>query len=594
MNYTEEKQKILSNVQTLLEKVAEILPNSSQFRVLLELEEDIIEDYYSIVVVGEFKHGKSTFVNALLGRDIMPRDVTPTTATINAVFYSEQEEVQILKSNGELERRELTLDTLNEYTAAADFNPNDINYLKLFLPAELLQNRVVLIDTPGVNDLNDHRSQITYQFIPRADVILFMTSMTDAFKNTEKEFIQNQLQKNGLDKTLFIANFLDRIDDEEFDDVMEFMSRRLEKITGNSTSPLYALSSKEALEGKLHADEELLNYSGLLEIERDILAQIEGGSRSKEKLSRFETRLALLSEVILQEIETSEGLSKQSIEELEQQQKVVKEWFDNKAQLETELQHYLTEREEEIKFMVRKSVNYFGDRLREDVENRIHTYHGPDIKSLVETQLPFAIKSQLTQWIDQYSDHINNLFHKLQQEVSRGLAESFEQSVRIQAYQSENIQYSNPMLSFETKSGNANVKAGLAMGGASTVALLLGASFFIPIVGMAGLPFLSQKIAEKQLENLKPELISTVQLKTNELIDQFQLQLDQYIRDQMFTIKEQSVDEFHRLLSSYYRMVQDEIRKKTEETSQINEYRAKLEGCKEWIERMSNQKEVVL
>ena len=71
------------------------------------------------------------------------------------------------------------------------------------MDAPLLKNRVVLIDTPGVNDLNQQRSDITFEFLPRADVIIFMTSMDAAMKQTEKIFIQEFLLKNGLDKIVF-------------------------------------------------------------------------------------------------------------------------------------------------------------------------------------------------------------------------------------------------------------------------------------------------------------------------------------------------------------------------------------------------------
>ena len=112
MNYTAEKELLREKIGKLKGNLVELMPASSQLKVLGEIEEDLIQDYYTIMVVGEFKHGKSTFVNALLGKDIMPRDVTPTTATINAVFHSENPEMQILKVDGQVEKRDLTVTSL--------------------------------------------------------------------------------------------------------------------------------------------------------------------------------------------------------------------------------------------------------------------------------------------------------------------------------------------------------------------------------------------------------------------------------------------------------------------------------------------------
>src|SRR5690606_29884195 len=97
MDYIEEKDKIKKMLTMTLMKLQEVLPASSQIKLLNELNEDIDNDFYTVMVVGEFKHGKSTFINALIGKDIMPRGVTPTTATINTVHYGQEQNVQIFK-----------------------------------------------------------------------------------------------------------------------------------------------------------------------------------------------------------------------------------------------------------------------------------------------------------------------------------------------------------------------------------------------------------------------------------------------------------------------------------------------------------------
>ena len=585
MSYFVEKEKLKTKLTKLKKEVEESLPSSSQLNVLNELEEDIDQDYYTIMVVGEFKHGKSTFVNALLGQDIMPRDVTPTTATINAVFHSETPELQILKTDGQIEKRELTVNELNQYTAAADFQVDEVKYLKLFLNAPLLQNRVVLIDTPGVNDLNQQRSDITFQFLPRADVIIFMTSMDAAIKQTEKTFIQEFLISNGLDKIIFTANFMDRIDEDELDDTIDYIERRIQNIVSGESVRLFPISAREALDGKLRGDDELTKYSGVPELETEIKSRIEGGDRSREKLDRFQWRLRAIAETVKAEIATAIDVSSQSLADLEAQLEAVESWFSNQDTWRAQLQTYLNERHNEISYMVRKSVQHFGGNVREEIENRIRLYQGADIKNLVESQIPIAVKSQFNGWVNQYNDYILELLRKTQAEVIKGLTAAFKQSVHIHAVRGAEIQFNESIPMLNARSGNANVKAGLVVGGVSTIAMLLGGPFFLPIVGMAGLPFLSQKLAERQLETIKPEIISAAGRQISQLIDNLEDQIHLYVKKNMDQIENRSLDEFSRLLRSYELILKGEIKSKGKEAAAIKAHQIRLTELDEMIER---------
>ena len=579
MDYEQGKENINKDIEILLKKIDLTLPESSQVVKLNELQEDIKKDQYSIMVVGEFKHGKSTFVNALLGQDIMPRGVTPTTATINIAQYGKKQNIEIVKSNGIVENYD-SVDILSHYTAEKTFDYEDIKFIKLKLDSPLLENRVVLVDTPGVNDLSEQRREVTHQFLPRADVVIFMCSLTSPIKNSEEKFIKERLIKNGMEKVIYAANFMDNIEEEELEELIEFVERRLKHINGGHSQTVFPISSKEALDGRLTNDTNLLQFSGILEVEMEIKQQIKSGLKGQEKIERFNKRFALISEIVLQEVETAEVVSTQSVGEIKQQLKAVSKWLDHLSKQENELQNYLFDRETEINFMIGKSIHHFGERLKADIENRIHIFQGADIKSLVETQIPFAIKSQFSHWMDQYEDSIQQLLLKLEKEVARGLAQSFNTSVQVQTRSKDAINHLTSIPIFEAKSGNANVKAGFILGGVGSIALLVGAPFFLPIVGMAGLPFVSQKIAEKQLENIKPDLIYTVQKKINMMIIDLEKQLQEYIEKAVNQVKDNSVEEFNRLLHSYEMILKDEVEKQETQVSNLHTQGNRLKDLK--------------
>ena len=108
-------------------------------------------EQFHLVVLGEFNHGKSTFVNALLGADVLPAGITPTTAAINHVIYAPSPTARVVLTSGE--SKLLDPGALKEWVTVAGGHAGEASYVELGYPSELLTNNVVLVDTPGVNDL---------------------------------------------------------------------------------------------------------------------------------------------------------------------------------------------------------------------------------------------------------------------------------------------------------------------------------------------------------------------------------------------------------------------------------------------------------
>jgi GTPase Era involved in 16S rRNA processing len=589
MNYEEKKAELLQYITSLLEKVENELPTSQQIEAFNELIDDIRQDYYSIVVVGEFKHGKSTFVNALLSQNVMPVDVTPTTALIHAVFFDETPQMHVVKRNGEIEKKSLSLEILQKYTASFDGDHEDIKYLKIFLPAAFLKERVVLVDTPGLNDLNKHRSEITHRFIPRADVVVLMLDMTAPLKKSEQEFLQKVVLKQVGNRIIYVANFMDRLDEEEIDDVLDLITRRIEHITGQKNPLVFPVSAQEALEGKLLRNEELLHYSGILEIEQQIKKMIKHGSRGEEKLSHFTKRLENIIELLLEEINTIQEASQQSLDILQDEIRAIQSWFEQQEKWEMQIQQYLHEREEEIQYLVKKSVIAFEERVRSDIKNKIELFQGSDIKVFVESHLPSVLHSHFTNWIEQYSDYIYDLLRKLEMELSKGLTKAFKQTVRINVPHLQKINYKANVSSMSIHTGNASVKAGLLVGGASTIALLMGASFIVPILGAAGFPLIYRKIADQQLENIKPELIFHMDQNITNLFDDFKWHLECFISQAVKEIKDYTLKEFHRLLQYMETIIKEQITNKQEKATSTLMQQTTLEQLKNELQAYLHQ-----
>jgi GTPase Era involved in 16S rRNA processing len=196
---------------------------------------------FHLVVLGEFNHGKSTFVNALLGDDILPTGITPTTASINHVVYAAQPIARVMLTSGET--KHLDPSQLKDWVTVAGGHAAEVSYVELGFPSELLRNNVVLVDTPGVNDLNEQRAEVTYGYVPRADAVVFLLDAGQALKDSEREFLRSRVLESARDRLIFVLGKMDMLSKDEQTAVVEYVRGGLAKLTPDPT--LFPLSAKD-------------------------------------------------------------------------------------------------------------------------------------------------------------------------------------------------------------------------------------------------------------------------------------------------------------------------------------------------------------
>jgi small GTP-binding protein len=196
---------------------------------------------FHLVVLGEFNHGKSTFVNALLGQDVLPTGITPTTASINHVVHAQNPTARVVLSSGESRYLEPT--QLKEWVTVAGGHASEVAFVELGYPSELLVNNVVLVDTPGVNDLNEQRAEVTYGYVPRADAVVFLLDAGQALKDSEREFLRSRVLESARDRLIFVLGKMDLLNADERVAVVDYVRQGLAQIT---TDPIvFPLSAKD-------------------------------------------------------------------------------------------------------------------------------------------------------------------------------------------------------------------------------------------------------------------------------------------------------------------------------------------------------------
>ncbi len=149
------------------------------------------EERFQVVVLGEFNHGKSTLINALLGDALLPVGITPTTAVLAHIRHGDRLRADLILESGARRSLDGPLDArkLSDWlTVAGEAARQDASsgseasdplaYVEIFHSAPFLKDNVTLVDTPGVNDINEQRAEITYGYVPRADAALFLLDAT--------------------------------------------------------------------------------------------------------------------------------------------------------------------------------------------------------------------------------------------------------------------------------------------------------------------------------------------------------------------------------------------------------------------------------
>jgi small GTP-binding protein len=208
---------------------------------------------FLLVIAGEFNSGKSSFINALLGERVLPEGVTPTTDRINILKWGEQ-------VNDELVEAYL---------------------LERTHPAPLLRD-INIVDTPGTNAVLREHEELTRDFVPRSDLVLFVTSADRPFTESERGFLE-QIRAWGK-KIVFIVNKIDILGGEDDrQTVLRFVRENGTALLGEE--PLvFPVSSRDAMQARVAADEAAWARSGFREVEDFLLNTLDQQERIRLKL----------------------------------------------------------------------------------------------------------------------------------------------------------------------------------------------------------------------------------------------------------------------------------------------------------------------
>jgi len=356
---------------------------------------------FHLVVLGEFNHGKSTFVNAMLGSEILPTGITPTTAAINHVVYAPEPTARVVLATGE--SQPLEPGQIKEWVTVAGGRANEVSFVEVGYPSPMLENNVVLVDTPGVHDLNEQRAEVTYGYVPRADAVVFLLDAGQALKDSEREFLRSRVLEGARDRLIFVLGKMDMLSPDERTAVLDYVRKNLAQMMPEPV--VFPLSARDWAKSQDPASgmPELMSYlERFLEHDR---AQVilDNAAADAARTAAY--------------VENNLGVRMRSydydLHELEQRISAVREQLDTSKRKLDDLHVRIDADAESIKNQVSLDLEAFAKSFVQALPGQIDSVDANDVKAY----LPQFIEDKFKEWAEIEGAKLAAMLEHLAEEV---------------------------------------------------------------------------------------------------------------------------------------------------------------------------------
>jgi len=375
-----EERKWLSHLELILVQFG----STQEDQVTLRQSIEQLDDLFLLVVVGEFNSGKSAFINALIGQKVLEEGVTPTTTKINLLRHGESE----------------------QQIAA------DENQLVLAHPAVIL-DEISIVDTPGTNAIIRQHEMITSQFVPRSDLVLFVTSADRPFTESERQFLE--VIRNWGKKIVIVINKVDILNSPaDREAVRRFVIENSRSLLG-ITPEVFLVSARKAFQAKQN-NPELWEESGFGPLEAYIQATLDEKGRIQLKL--------------LNPIGVSLHLANRYLDVVESRLDLLKDDFSMISDVDIQLKQYQEDMQRDFQFriadvekilleMENRGDEFFDEtfrlgkvfdlvnksRIQQEFEHRVVEDVPQRVEQKVNELIDWLVDADLRQW-QAVTDHI--------------------------------------------------------------------------------------------------------------------------------------------------------------------------------------------
>jgi len=400
---TAEHEALLEAERNLLARLHGVLARTGADESLRERLSEVIEALdalFVVVVVGEFNAGKSTVLNALFGEKLLEEGPIPTTAKITLLRYGETP----------MER------------------PRSEYLVERYHPSERLRH-LVLVDTPGTNSIIRRHQELTEHFIPRADLVLFVTSFDRPLAESERQFL-SYIRDTWGKRLVFVLNKADLARSEaDLEQVLAHIRTGCRELMGFEPE-IFPISAARAFEARTSDDPEqrarLWESSGFEDFERLLLDRLAGPERLRIKL----TAPLDVAEKLIERLQTHLTERRQLLEQdranLERLEARLEEV---RIELIATVRPYLSEIDNQLLQVERRGLQFLQDTIRigrlgllrdrDRFKEEFARQVVRDLDHRLETTLAEAVDRLLQQGLQLWNQTLSEFTERVEQVVRR-------------------------------------------------------------------------------------------------------------------------------------------------------------------------------
>lgn len=280
----------LLNFESIAENYTE---GKNYIEEIRKIREQLTTRLYRVAVIGEFKRGKSSLLNALIGADVLPTDILPMTAAVTRVTYGTERKIEIFYKDGSTEEK--TVEELVEYATKYDEEKekkaSTVKEIVVTYPSVFCQNHIDFLDTPGLND-NESMTDVTFRVLGEVDAAIVVISANHPMSMTEKTLILDLIAEKQIRHLIFVVTHIDVVRRKtEQERLLDFFRERLtgdvwqmaeERFDGDEyflekamkilqKPNIYGVSSTQAMEGFIQDNWNLLEMSRFPRFKNELL-----------------------------------------------------------------------------------------------------------------------------------------------------------------------------------------------------------------------------------------------------------------------------------------------------------------------------------
>lgn len=504
---------------------------------------DKIDNSTSILFCGEFKRGKSSLINAIIGDEICPTDIGIATAVVTRIMYGQTKKAvryygNLLEGENSLKKEEIAWDDIQKYTVGDVTEIGSTVQMDLYYPSEFLKEGLVVIDTPGIGGLDPHHANLTAMALPYADIAVFITDASEPVTESELKFYEKKVASR-VKSTIVLINKSDILSQDVLQTHIE-TTRNTFLSVGNPT--IVAVSAMNWLLYNQLEDEEFKVSSN-----RDaVIAAINSQIKMFRKGQLMQFRDILLSEIndILEtvkvekmQLEANHNTQNNAIQNYKDQQQKLAQFRNEIANPTSSIRLQVNSLFENARNEVLNQISHEGTLLTTSTFDRlIDSENGlnNDGKWLV---------AQINDELQELSYNVNLTVKKTFDQISKTLEKKISEVLS-----DEDINISDELRIHSVLNSQLafNLAGKFAQGGIIATALAIGADFLIPGIGWAvGLMSaaaliwrrLNQESRQQKKMMIRQQVLPKINLAITDLRNQINTQFTKYHQNILQTIQ---------------------------------------------------------